>query len=65
MSSKRRQRRITDKNRARACTRKKAYLTEAAAWEQVRFARQDRGAHGLSVYRCAFADHFHIGHALN
>jgi hypothetical protein len=47
----------------RACTRKNAYASEKAAWEQVHLARRDRGQRDLSVYRCEFGDHFHIGHA--
>lgn len=51
----------------RACTRKKRYLTEAQAKDDVaRLWLQGRG-HGLKVYRCFVPDqpeHWHIGHII-
>ena len=65
MASKRRQRRVQERERAelieRTCTSKMAQADEAAAWAHAAALRRKKGAVTARPYPCMFCLKWHVG----
>lgn len=48
--------------RRRSCDRKQVYLSRAEAWAAVGALKRHTGHKNISIYKCPFCGHFHIGH---